>query len=99
MLVHAYLTRFERVQRGESLERALNASNASLEHARRDRQAAPAAYRWRGSYEWLRGNPASARKWWERSADAARRLGTTRELQYTKQERDRLERGSAAGGT
>jgi len=99
VLVHAYLTRFERVQRGEALERALNASNASLKHARRDRQAAPAAYRWRGSYEWLRGNPATARKWWERSADVASQLGSRRELQYTRQERERLERRAVAGRT
>ncbi|HEY6202097.1 MAG TPA: adenylate/guanylate cyclase domain-containing protein [Candidatus Limnocylindria bacterium] len=90
-LVHAYLTSAEREQANGSLARTGEASRASLAQAKRDRQAAPGAYRWRGSYEWLRGDSGSAREWWGRSEEVARALGAQRELDITRQERARFE--------
>jgi tetratricopeptide (TPR) repeat protein len=90
-LVEAYLAAAERGDRERWLRKARDASKASVAHGKVDRQALPGAYRWRGSYEWLRGNQVAARKWWDRSASVATTLGGLRDLNVTREERARLE--------
>jgi len=94
-LVEAYLAAAERGDRERWLRKARDASKASIAHGKVDRQAFPGAYRWRGSYEWLRGDPAAARKWWDRSSSVATTLGGLRDLEVTRQERARLEKVAA----
>jgi hypothetical protein len=62
----------------------------------------PAA-RSQGTYEWLRGRPRNAEKWWQKSLDHAEKLGARYEGALTDLEmgrrlgdRDALERAAAA---
>lgn len=54
-----------------------------LRQGKVDAAAMPAAYRFQGTYEWLRGRPAAAQKWWQRSMKAAATLGARYELGMT----------------
>ncbi|TMF65599.1 MAG: tetratricopeptide repeat protein, partial [Chloroflexi bacterium] len=55
-LVHAYLAAAERGDREHWLAKAGGAMRAALAHAKVDREALSSAYRWQGSYAWLRGD-------------------------------------------
>ena len=82
-LVEAYLQSAEQTpgaDRAPWLEKALQASDASLKNARHSPPARPEAMRMRGTYEWLRGNARSAQKWWQRSIGQATQLGMRYDL-------------------
>jgi hypothetical protein len=82
-LVEAYLGVAEQTEepaQSQWLERAAQASDAALKNARRFRPALAEAMRLRGTYEWLRGNAKSARKWWQRSIGLATQLGIRYDL-------------------
>ncbi len=96
-LVQAYLAAAERGERDRFLAKVRKASDVSLSHGKLDREALPGAYRWRGSYEWLRGDVKAARKWWDRSEAAAAQIGGKLDLEITRQERSRLTSSSSVG--
>ncbi|MDP9276006.1 MAG: AAA family ATPase [Chloroflexota bacterium] len=91
-LAQAYLAAAERGDRERWFAKARNATRAALAHAKLDREALSGAYRWSGSYAWLRGDRAEAREWWDRSAAVAESLGGRPDLELTRLERNRLER-------
>ena len=51
-----------------------------------DTTAFVAAARMQGTYEWLRGRPRKAEKWWRRSLDHAEKLGARYEGALTELE-------------
>ena len=82
-LVEAYVQAAEHTagsERSQWLQKASLASESALKNARRSRPALAEAMRWRGTYEWLRGNRKSAQKWWQRSAALAAQLGMRYDL-------------------
>ena len=88
--------------RGAKLRDARRACRAALKQVRVDRTAAVPACRARGTYEWLRGRPGRAEKWWQRSLAHAERLGcryegalTTLEIGRRSGDRVHLERAEA----
>jgi hypothetical protein len=92
--------------RGARLKTARSACRAALKQAKVDATAFVAAARMRGTYEWLRGRPHKAEKWWQRSLDHAEKLGTLYEGALTQLEigrrlgdRGALERAVSAFGT
>ena len=66
------------------------ACTAALAQANLDREAAPAAYRHRGTYAWIAGDHTAARTWWRRSAEAADKLSAPYESAATSVEIGRL---------
>lgn len=89
--------------RGARLKTARSACRAALKQAKVDATAFVPAARSRGTYEWLRGRPRSAEKWWRTSLDHAAKLGTRYEGALTESEMGRrlgdrgaLERAAAA---
>ena len=90
-LVHAYLAAAERGDREHWLAKAGGAMRAALAHAKVDREALSSAYRWQGSYAWLRGDRPGARKLWDRSAAVADSLGGRPDRELTRSERAHLE--------
>ena len=59
----------------EWLARAKRACRDALKQSRAFRAAEPEALRLRGKYEWLRGKPSAAQRWWRRSLARAEALG------------------------
>lgn len=86
-LAEAYLTaaeQFEGTERTEMLKKAKRACQAALKECKIFRGGLPPyAYRLRGTYEWLRGKPSTARKWWRRSLTVAEELGARYDLGMT----------------
>ncbi len=72
---------------------ARRACRAALKQGRVDTTAFVPAYRWQGTYEWLRGNPHKAEEWWRKSLDHAAKLGARYEGALTM-----LEMGRRQGG-
>ena len=68
--------RSEGAARGASLKKARRACRAALKQAKVDTTAFVPAARSQGTYEWLRGRPRKAEKWWRRSLDHAEKLGS-----------------------
>jgi class 3 adenylate cyclase/tetratricopeptide (TPR) repeat protein len=92
-------------ERTRELKRARRACRAALRYGKGVRDGVPGAARARGSYEWLRGNHAAARRWWQRSLVAAERMGARYDLGVTELEigrrshdREHLERAVAILG-
>jgi tetratricopeptide (TPR) repeat protein len=69
--------------RQASLDLARHACRRALVAGKLDCAGLPAAYRLEGVYEWLKGKPTAARKSWQRSLDAAERLGARYETGLT----------------
>ena len=91
-LADAYLLAAERsdgAERAASLTKAKRACRAALKHGKAFRGGLPEAMRLQGTYQWLRGKPAAARKWWGRSIDLAEELGQRYDLGMTHLERGR----------
>jgi len=63
-------------ERAEILNKAKQACYAAMKMGNLFRGVMPLALRSRGTYEWLKGKPTSARKWWRRSLARAEELGT-----------------------
>ena len=76
--------------RGASLKKARRACGAARKQVKVDTTAFVPAARLQGTYEWLRGRPRKAEKWWRRSLDHAERLGTRYEGALTQLEIGRL---------
>jgi hypothetical protein len=76
-------------ERAEALRDARWGCRATASSARIAIQAAPAALRLRGTYEWLRGNAGRARRAWRRSAEQADALGARYDLALTELEAGR----------
>jgi tetratricopeptide (TPR) repeat protein len=77
-LAEAYLLLAEqsdRAGRDEWLKRASHACRANLKQGRAALSGLPEARTLQGRYEWLRGRPAAARRWWERGLALAEELG------------------------
>jgi class 3 adenylate cyclase/tetratricopeptide (TPR) repeat protein len=77
-LAEAHLIAAETDFQGEGARRLKEASRscgAALKLGKQFRPALPEAMRMRGTYEWLRGKPAAAHKWWEESLALAKELG------------------------
>jgi class 3 adenylate cyclase/tetratricopeptide (TPR) repeat protein len=91
-LPEAYLAAAERGDRARWLDNAKRALRDAQRHSRIDREALPPLYRWRGRYEWLRGDKDRARRWWGRSLVIAETLGSPYEALRTHGERARLDR-------
>ena len=92
-LIHVYLAAAERSDRAHWLDRARKALGAAAAHSRIDRESLPGLYRWRGSYDWLRGDTTAATKWWDRAAATASTLEAPYEGERTRAERARLSGG------
>ncbi|MBI4636203.1 MAG: AAA family ATPase [Candidatus Rokubacteria bacterium] len=77
-LAAAHLAMAEHLQgaeRARALARAKWACRATLGIARAVRPTLPAVCRLQGTYEWLRGKPGAAQRWWRRSLAAAAAQG------------------------
>ena len=77
-LAEAYLFAVERSdpsERGMWLRKAKDACGAALRETPKFKPKWPKAMRLQGTYEWLRGKPASAHKWWQKSLAEAERMG------------------------
>ena len=93
----------EGAARGASLKKARQACRAALKQVKVDTTAFVPAARSQGTYEWLRGRPRKAEKWWRRSLEHAEKLGCRYEGAVTELEMGRrlgdsgaLERAAAA---
>ena len=77
-LSEAYLTAAEN-STGEVrqvwLKKARQSSRETLKSARINRAPLSDALMLQGRYEWLRGKPTAAQKWWQRALEEARRAG------------------------
>jgi hypothetical protein len=85
-LAEAYLLATEqsnRADRADWLEKAKHACRIALKQGKVYRGGLPDAMRLRGRYEWLRGKPAAARRWWQRSLALAEELGQRYDLGLT----------------
>ena len=61
---------------GARLKEARTACRAALKQTKvRQDRARPGAGALQGTYEWLRGRPRRAEKWWRKSLDHAEQLG------------------------
>jgi tetratricopeptide (TPR) repeat protein len=91
----AYLRAAERAEgaeRNSFLKKAKRACKAARKQAKLDRQGFPAAYRLQGRLFWLQRKPEKAKRWWQRSLEAAEKLGAVYELALTS-----LEAGQRTG--
>ena len=82
-LAQAHLVAAERgdgKERDNWLRKAKGACRAALKNGKAFRGALPEAMRLQGTYEWLRGKRAAARKWWQRSINLAEELGQPYDL-------------------
>ena len=75
------------------LKAARAACRQALVEGRRFADGLPGACRHWGTYQWLRGRPQRAKRWWARGLDAAHRLGARYEVGLI-----HLERGRRTGG-
>jgi class 3 adenylate cyclase/tetratricopeptide (TPR) repeat protein len=104
-LAEAYLAVTEqddRAKRANWLKKAGRACQDALKQGKAYRGVMPEAMRLQGTYEWLRGKPAPAQRWWQRSLVLAEELsqpydvGTTYlEMGQRLSERTHLERAEA----
>jgi tetratricopeptide (TPR) repeat protein len=62
-------------EKGRAFKEAQKACRELLKHGKADIAALVPAYRMRGTYEWLRGRPGKAEKWWQKSLEHAEKLG------------------------
>ena len=69
--------------RPEALDRAATICKAARREGRVSHEGAVGAFRWAGTYEWLRGRQRRARQFWNRSLVEAERLGARHELART----------------
>ena len=76
-------------ERTSGLKSAGRACRAALRYSKRVRDGVPGATRAKGTYEWLKGNHAAARRWWQRSLVAAEQLGARYDLGVTELEMGR----------
>jgi tetratricopeptide (TPR) repeat protein len=60
--------------RQEWLEKAKKSCRKNLKPAKNSRIPLPEALMFQGRYEWLRGKPASAEKWWRQAFEAAQNI-------------------------
>ncbi len=73
-----HLAQWERCPRKQWAERkraATRSCRQALKHAKIFRILLPEALRLQGTHEWIRGKPAKARRWWNRSLQVGRSLG------------------------
>jgi class 3 adenylate cyclase/tetratricopeptide (TPR) repeat protein len=94
-LAEVYLLAAERgaqSERANWLKKAGHACQDALKHGKAYRGVMPEAMRLQGTYEWLRGKPASAQRWWQRSLVLAEELGQPYDVGMT-----RLEMGRRRG--
>ena len=85
-LAEGYLVLAEEVEgaeRAAALQKARRACRAAMQQGRLSRDGLPGAYRLRGAYEWLSGQSAAARHWWQRSLAVAQKLGARYDLGLT----------------
>lgn len=86
VLAEAYLIvaeKLEGLEKIETIKKAKRACRKALKEAKIYRGGLPHAYRVNGSYEWINGRFAIARKWWQRSLFTAEKLGARHELGTT----------------
>jgi tetratricopeptide (TPR) repeat protein len=82
-LAEAYLLAAEQsdsTERADWLRKAGRGCQAALKQGKAFRGGLPEAMRLQGTYELLRGNPAIARKWWQRSLTLAEKMGQRYDL-------------------
>jgi class 3 adenylate cyclase/tetratricopeptide (TPR) repeat protein len=60
--------------RQEWLKKAKKTCRKNLKPAKNSRIPLPEALMFQGRYEWLRGKPAAAEKWWHQSLEAAKKI-------------------------
>lgn len=85
-LAEAYLLAAEQsdnTARVDWLRKARRACRDALKQGKTHRPGSPEAMRLRGTYEWLRGKPAAARNWWQRSLALAQEIGQPYDLRVT----------------
>ena len=85
-LADAYLLAAEQSdesERADWLNQAGRACTAALKQATAFRGGRPEAMRLQGRYEWLTGQPAAAKKWWQRSLAEAEAKSMRYELGMT----------------
>ena len=71
---HLWMAEQDVSQRDQSLNKAKSFCHAALRQAPKERPKLPKALRLQGTYEWLCGKPAAARKWWQKSLAEAERM-------------------------
>jgi tetratricopeptide (TPR) repeat protein len=77
-LVEVYLLATEQASKSEKakwLKAAGHACREALKQGKAYRGVLPEAMRLQGTYEWLKGKPTSAQKWWQRSHMLAEEMG------------------------
>jgi len=79
-------------EKGKLLKKAGSACREALRHSKPYPGQIVEAMRMKGTYEWLRGKPVAAKKWWQRSLTAAEKLGMRYEMGLAY-----LERGKRLG--
>lgn len=85
-LAEAYITMAEQAagpERRRWLVKADRMVRTFLRQSRIDIEAVPAAYRLKGTVEWLRGRMGPARRWWTRGLASAEQLGARYEAGLT----------------
>jgi hypothetical protein len=86
----AFLLAAERsggLERTGWLKKADRACREALKQEKDFRPGLPEAMRLQGTYEWLRGNHASAEKWWQRSLAESERMKLRYDIGMTLAER------------
>ncbi len=77
-LADAYLSAAEQCGQAEKadwLKTAKQACKDARKQGKAFRPGLPEAMRLQGTYEWLRGKPSAAQKWWQRSLSLAEEMG------------------------
>jgi len=85
-LAQAYVLKADAAQgaaRVSALKKAGSACRAALRQGRLFRGGASCAMRSQGLYDWVKGNHAAARRWWERSLGIAQELGARYDMGMT----------------
>ncbi|MCP4538309.1 MAG: AAA family ATPase [Chloroflexi bacterium] len=85
-LARVYLAAAEQsgtIERSDWLKKAQRACQITLKQCKVFRSTLPEAMRLQGTYEWLRGYPAAAQKWWQRSLVLAEKQERHYELGIT----------------
>jgi hypothetical protein len=91
-LAEAYVAKAEGAHghpHAAALKKAKRACRAALRQGRLFHGGAPSAMRCQGTYEWVRGKHAAARRWWERSLSIAHKLGAQYDVGMTSLEMGR----------
>lgn len=76
-------------ERTSWLKSARRACRAALKYGKGVRDGVPGATRAKGTYAWLKGDRAAARRWWQRSLVAAEQMGARYDLGVTELEMGR----------